>query len=128
MIPSLEPEVNRRLNRPIDAKPTPASHHLVLEGLGEIPSWCRPFCTPHHRWRFCLFRNARRCRSYSHSIDCRFTFRDEAADSDAAYLNDKIAESLINSLSKLPKLRVVPRSMVAELQWQNIDPRKMGQS
>ena len=53
-------------------------------------------------------------------------FVDDAADSDAEYLNDKIAESLINSLSKLPKLRVVPRSLVANYKGQNIDPRQIG--
>lgn len=52
-------------------------------------------------------------------------FVDDAADADAQYLNDKIAESLINSLSKLPKLRVVPRSVVASYKG-NIDPRQVG--
>ena len=54
-------------------------------------------------------------------------FVDEASDLDAAYLNDKIAESLINSLSKLPQLRVVPRSVVANYKGKEIDPRKIGQ-
>jgi DNA-binding winged helix-turn-helix (wHTH) protein/TolB-like protein len=53
-------------------------------------------------------------------------FVDDAADSDAEYLNDKIAESLINSLSKLPKLRVVPRSVVAKYKGKDIDPRQIG--
>jgi DNA-binding winged helix-turn-helix (wHTH) protein/TolB-like protein/Flp pilus assembly protein TadD len=53
-------------------------------------------------------------------------FSDETAGPEAEYLNDKIAESLINSLSKLPKLRVVPRSMVAQYKGQNIDPRTAG--
>lgn len=53
-------------------------------------------------------------------------FVDEAAGAETDYLNDKIAESLINSLSKLPKLRVVPRSMVANYKGQNIDPRTVG--
>jgi DNA-binding winged helix-turn-helix (wHTH) protein/TolB-like protein/Tfp pilus assembly protein PilF len=53
-------------------------------------------------------------------------FADEATGSEAEYLNDKIAESLINSLSKLPKLRVVPRSLVAQYKGQNIDPRQVG--
>src|SRR6185503_17372550 len=39
-------------------------------------------------------------------------FVHESSDPDAEYINDKIAESLINSLSKLPQLRVVPRSVV----------------
>src|SRR5690348_16582345 len=53
-------------------------------------------------------------------------FIDETADPDAEYINDKIAESLINSLSKLPQLRVVPRSVVAGYKGQELDPRKVG--
>jgi len=53
-------------------------------------------------------------------------FLDEASGVETEHLNDKIAESLINSLSKLPKLRVVPRSMVANYKGQNIDPRTVG--
>jgi DNA-binding winged helix-turn-helix (wHTH) protein/TolB-like protein/Tfp pilus assembly protein PilF len=53
-------------------------------------------------------------------------FVDEAGDPDAEYINDKIAESLINSLSKLPQLRVVPRSVVAGYKGQTVDPRKVG--
>jgi DNA-binding winged helix-turn-helix (wHTH) protein/TolB-like protein/Tfp pilus assembly protein PilF len=52
-------------------------------------------------------------------------FVDESADPDAEYINDKIAESLINSLSKLPQLRVVPRSVVASYKGKEIDPRKI---
>ena len=54
-------------------------------------------------------------------------FVDESSDPDAQYINDKIAESLINSLSKLPQLRVVPRSVVADYKGKEIDPRKVGQ-
>src|SRR5215212_10294371 len=54
-------------------------------------------------------------------------FVDESSDPDAEYINDKIAESLINSLSKLPQLRVVPRSVVASYKGKQIDPRKAGE-
>jgi DNA-binding winged helix-turn-helix (wHTH) protein/TolB-like protein/Tfp pilus assembly protein PilF len=54
-------------------------------------------------------------------------FIDESANPDAQYINDKIAENLINSLSKLPQLRVVPRSVVAGYKGKEIDPRKVGQ-
>lgn len=54
-------------------------------------------------------------------------FVDESADPDAEYINDKIAESLINSLSKLPQLRVVPRSVVAGYKGKAMDPRKIGE-
>lgn len=53
-------------------------------------------------------------------------FIDDASDPDAEYLNDKIAESLINSLSKLPQLRVVPRSVVAGYRGRDLDPRQIG--
>ncbi|HEY5445699.1 MAG TPA: winged helix-turn-helix domain-containing protein, partial [Pyrinomonadaceae bacterium] len=53
-------------------------------------------------------------------------FVDDAGDADAEYLNDKIAESLINSLSKLPQLRVVPRSVVAGYKGKQLDPRQVG--
>lgn len=53
-------------------------------------------------------------------------FVDEAGDADVEYINDKIAESLINSLSRLPQLRVVPRSLVAGYKGQSIDPRQIG--
>lgn len=53
-------------------------------------------------------------------------FLDEAADKDSEYLNDKITDSLINSLSKLPKLRVVPRSVVANYKGRKMDPRQVG--
>lgn len=54
-------------------------------------------------------------------------FVDESAHPDAEYINDKIAESLINSLSKLPQLRVVPRSMVAGYKGKELNPRTIGQ-
>ena len=54
-------------------------------------------------------------------------FVDESSDPDAQYINDKIAESLINSLSKLPQLRVVPRSVVANYKGKEMDPRMVGQ-
>lgn len=53
-------------------------------------------------------------------------FLDEAADKDSEYVNDKITDSLINSLSKLPKLRVVPRSVVANYKGRKMDPRQVG--
>jgi DNA-binding winged helix-turn-helix (wHTH) protein/TolB-like protein/Tfp pilus assembly protein PilF len=54
-------------------------------------------------------------------------FVDESADPDGEYINDKISESLINSLSKLPQLRVVPRSVVAGYKGKQIDPRKVAE-
>ncbi|PYT03428.1 MAG: hypothetical protein DMF60_18425, partial [Acidobacteria bacterium] len=52
-------------------------------------------------------------------------FLNEAADADAGYFTDEITESLINNLSKLPKLRVVPRSVVLNYRGLETDPRKI---
>ncbi|MCI0413611.1 protein kinase [bacterium] len=47
--------------------------------------------------------------------------------SSTEYLSDGITESLINSLSQLPKLRVMARSTVFRYKGQRIDPVKIGQ-
>lgn len=52
-------------------------------------------------------------------------FANEATDTDTEYLSDEITESLINNLSQLPKLRVVPRSIVLAYRGQQVDPRKI---
>jgi len=53
-------------------------------------------------------------------------FVDDSPDSDSEYLDDEIAESLVNSLAKLPKLRVVPRSVMISYKGRNVDPRTVG--
>ena len=52
-------------------------------------------------------------------------FINEASDPEAGYFSDEITESLVNNLSQLPKLRVVPRSVVLKYKGQEIDPRKI---
>ena len=52
-------------------------------------------------------------------------FVNEASDSDAEYFSDEVTESLINNLSQLPKLRVVPRSVVLSYKGHETDPRKI---
>ncbi len=47
-------------------------------------------------------------------------------DANAEYLADGITESIINSLSQLPKLRVVPRSTVFRYKNQDVDPQAVG--
>jgi len=42
------------------------------------------------------------------------------------YLSDGITESIINSLSQLPKLRVLARSTVFRYKGRDVDPQKVG--
>jgi eukaryotic-like serine/threonine-protein kinase len=49
-----------------------------------------------------------------------------ARDANAEYFSDGITECIINSLSKLPKLRVVPRSTVFRYKGQETDFLKIG--
>jgi TolB-like protein/DNA-binding winged helix-turn-helix (wHTH) protein/Tfp pilus assembly protein PilF len=51
-------------------------------------------------------------------------FTNTTADPDAEYLSDGITESAINTLSKLPGLRVVPRSSVFRYKGRQIEPRQ----
>jgi serine/threonine-protein kinase len=49
------------------------------------------------------------------------------ADNDLDYFADGLTESLINSLSQIPRLRVMARSTVFRFKGQNPDPRAIGQ-
>lgn len=50
-----------------------------------------------------------------------------SANPDAEYLSDGITESIINSLSKIPQLRVMARSTVFRYKGKDVDPRDVGQ-
>ena len=51
---------------------------------------------------------------------------DDGADPDTEYLSDGITESLINSLSQLPQLKVIARSTVFRYKGQQVDPQEVG--
>jgi serine/threonine-protein kinase len=53
-------------------------------------------------------------------------FTNIAADSSTEYLSDGITESIINSLSRLPKMRVMARSTVFSYKGREVDPRRVG--
>jgi TolB-like protein/tetratricopeptide (TPR) repeat protein len=50
----------------------------------------------------------------------------EGRDPSAEYLSDGITESIINSLSRLPRLHVLARSTVFRYKGQDVDPRAVG--
>ena len=49
-----------------------------------------------------------------------------SANPDLEYLSDSITESIINGLSQLPKLRVVPRNTMFRYKGQTVDPQDIG--
>jgi eukaryotic-like serine/threonine-protein kinase len=53
-------------------------------------------------------------------------FENATADPNTEYLSDGITETIINSLSHLPKLRVMARSTVFRYKGQMVDPQKVG--
>ena len=53
-------------------------------------------------------------------------FAQSGGDRDMAYLSEGLAESVINSLSQLPRLRVVPRSTVFQYKGRDLDVRSVG--
>jgi TolB-like protein/Tfp pilus assembly protein PilF len=55
-------------------------------------------------------------------------FANESSDATLEYLGDGIAESLIHSLSRLPRLRVLARSTVFRFRKRANDPRKVGRA
>lgn len=54
-------------------------------------------------------------------------FANTEGDPNMEYLGDGITESLINSLSQLPRLRVMARTTVFAYKKRAVDPRKVGQ-
>ncbi len=53
-------------------------------------------------------------------------FVNDGGDSETEYLSDGLAETLINSLSQLPRLRVVARTTVFRYKTSATDPQKVG--
>ena len=117
--------------------------------LNEQPA----FTEGSHPWPADLIRIVQRClakspdQRFQSGRDLAFALRgalrndttEPAADSiavlpftnaggdDAEYLSDGIAESLINNLARIPRLRVVPRSTVFRYKRTDLDPRALGQ-
>lgn len=50
----------------------------------------------------------------------------DAGDAETEFLNDRLAENLINNLAQLPKLRVVPRSLSVNYKGSTADLQKIG--
>ena len=53
-------------------------------------------------------------------------FQNASGDPDTEYLSEGITETIINSLSQLPKLRVVPRTTVFRYKGREVDPQVVG--
>ena len=53
-------------------------------------------------------------------------FVNESRDADTEYLSDGLTESIINSLTQLASLRVIPRSSVFQYKGKDTDPLKIG--
>jgi eukaryotic-like serine/threonine-protein kinase len=67
-------------------------------------------------------------RSSSRAIDSLaiLPLVNDGADAEMEYLGDGITESIINSLTQLPQLRVIPRSTVFRYKGREIDPEEIG--
>ena len=78
----------------------------------------------------CRAEHARRARPAESTPDIDslavLPFVNAGADPETEYLSDGITESLINRLSQIPRLRVVPRSTAFRYKGRDIDPNKAG--
>jgi serine/threonine protein kinase/Tfp pilus assembly protein PilF len=72
--------------------------------------------------------SASRKRRVSKKIDsiAILPLTNESGDPEAEYLADGITETIINTLSKLPKLRVMARSTVFRYKGKEVDPQQVG--
>ena len=71
---------------------------------------------------------APRSQQLSKTIDSLavLPFVNLSGDSEMEYLSDGITDTLINSLSQLRKLRVVPRSLTFRYKGREVDPQRVG--
>jgi len=53
-------------------------------------------------------------------------FENRSQDADSDYMSDGLTESLINSLARLPNLKVLPRSVAFRYKGKGADPQKVG--
>jgi non-specific serine/threonine protein kinase len=96
----------QRLKRDIDS-----GHEAALPGAAHSP---RP--GPAH---------VRRPRKAIDSLAV-LPLTNASADPNAEYLSDGITETLINNLSQLPRLRVIPRSTVFRYKGRDVDHQTVG--
>ena len=54
-------------------------------------------------------------------------FENNSNDTEAEYISDGIAESIINSLTRLPNIKVIPRSIAFRYRDRAADPQKVGE-
>ena len=73
-----------------------------------------------------LYLHARNTESAIESIAV-LPFDNQSNDPDADYISDGIAESIINSLARLPNLKVIPRSIAFRYKGKPVDPQKAGE-
>jgi serine/threonine protein kinase/tetratricopeptide (TPR) repeat protein len=83
---------------------------FVVLTAGVVPTW---------------FYLASRRDTQIHSIAI-LPFVNASGDPNSDYLSDGITEDIINSLSQLPRLRVVPRATVFRYKSQGVDPETIG--
>jgi DNA-binding winged helix-turn-helix (wHTH) protein/TolB-like protein/Flp pilus assembly protein TadD len=74
------------------------------------------------------FFKASRAASSTGNIDsiAVLPFVADTGDAETEFLNDRLAENLINNLAQLPKLRVVPRSLTFNYRGNTADLQKIG--
>ena len=77
---------------------------------------------------FASSSSASRKRRMSKKIDsiAILPLTNESGDPETEYLADGITETIINTLSKLPKLRVMARSTVFRYKGKQVDPQQVG--
>ncbi len=88
-----------------------------------MPRWrCRRSCTT-PRSAPCPARRSSRGSTKAVAV---LPFVNEGGDADLDYLTDGLTEILVNALSALPKLRVVPRTVVQRYKNRAMEPTRIG--
>jgi len=106
----------------------PVSQHRIHPALLIIGAFLLATIIGGGIWLVSRARNAKGAAGAGPVIDsiAVLPFSNQAGDADSEYLSDGITESLINSLTQLKGLRVIPRTTVFHYKSREVDPQSAG--